>query len=325
MRVLLTGGSGFVGGHVARVLAAEGHDLRLLVRPTSNTSFVDDLRFERVVGDLRQPETLHSACEGVDAVVHAAAVLRAVQQGDFMRANRAGTKGLAEAAANAGVERFVYVSSIAARGPAPGLEPESPETPLHPVSAYGRSKAAGEEALLEHRGQFSITIIRPPAVYGPADTGLQAFFWMAQRGFCVRLEDGSNLIDVVYGPDLAEAVGAVLRSPPRELAQYEPRSEEGPFSWNDMLTGLGQVAGRNLWIPSLPGGAFHGFARCLEYWSAVSNGVPLLDRTRVIEMRQRAWICDASSLTADTGWRARTPLAVGLKQTMAWYVEHGLA
>ncbi|MCY3734183.1 MAG: hypothetical protein OXG42_07870, partial [Chloroflexi bacterium] len=63
----------------------------------------------------------------------------------------------------------------------------------------------------------------------------------------------------------------------------------------------------------------------LEYWSALTNGVPLLDRTRVIEMRQRAWICDASSLTADTGWRAKTPLAVGLKQTMAWYVEQGLA
>ena len=325
MRVLLTGGSGFVGGHLAHVLAAEGHELRLLVRPTSDTSFVDDVEFERAVGDLRQPETLHSACEGMDAVVHAAAVLRAVQQRDFMRANRQGTRHLAEVAANARVERFVYVSSIAARGPAPGLEPESPETPLHPVSAYGRSKAAGEEALLEHRGRFSITIVRPPVVYGPADTGLQAFFWMAQRGFCVRLDDGSNLIDVIYGPDLAEAVAAVLRSSPQELAQYDPRSEEGPFSWNDMLTCLGDVAGKTLLIPSVPGAAFHGFARCLEYWAALSNGAPLLDRTRVTEMRQRAWICDASSLTADTGWRAKTPLAVGMQQTMAWYLEQGLA
>lgn len=325
MRVLLTGGSGFVGGHVARALAAEGHELRLLVRRTSDTSFVDDLTYERAVGDLRQAETLRSACDGMDAVVHAAAVLRAVQQRDFMHANREGTRQLAEAAANAGVERFLYVSSIAARGPTPGRHPESPETPLHPVSAYGRSKAAGEEALLEHRGQFSITIIRPPAVYGPADTGLQAFFWMARRGFCVRLDDGSNLIDVIYGPDLAEAVGAVLRASAHELAQYDPRSEEGPFSWNDMLTSLGEVAGKDLFVPSVPGAAFHGFARCLEYWSALTNGVPLLDRTRVTEMRQRAWICDASSLTADTGWRAKTPLAVGLKQTMAWYVEHGLA
>lgn len=325
MRVLLTGGSGFVGGHLAHVLAAEGHELRLLVRPTSDTSFVDQIEFERAVGDLRQAETLDSACQGIDAVVHSAAVLRAVQRGDFMDANSEGTRQLAEAAANAGVERFVYVSSIAARGPAPGLQPESPETPLHPVSAYGRSKAAGEEVLLKHRGQFSIAIVRPPAVYGPADTGLQPFFWMAKRGFCVRLNDGSNLIDVIYGPDLAEAVGAVLRSSPQELARYEPRSEEGPFTWNDMLTCLGDVAGKRLLIPSLPGAAFHGIARCLEYWAALSHGVPMLDRTRVIEMRQRAWICDASSLTADTGWRAQTPLAVGIKETMAWYVEHGLA
>lgn len=325
MRILLTGGSGFIGGHVARTLAAEGHQLRLLVRPTSDTSFVDDQSFERAVGDLRQPETLYSACEGMDVVVHSAAVLRASRQEDFMRANQEGTRQLSEAAANCGVERFVYVSSIAARGPAPGLEPEPPDAPHHPVSAYGRSKAAGEQAVLEHRGRFSITLIRPPLVYGPADTGLQAFFWMAQRGFCVRLDNGSNLIDVIYGPDLAEAIGAVLRSEAQELAQYDPRSDEGPFSWNDMLSSLEIAAGNRLRIPSVPGAAFHGLARCMEYWAALSRGAPMLDRNRVLEMRQPAWLCDSSTLTADTGWRAKTPLEDGLRQTMSWYREHGLA
>ena len=323
MRILLTGGSGFVGGHVARSLAAEGHDLRLLVRPTSDTSFVDDLAFDRALGDLRQAESLHSACQGMDAVVHAAAVLRAARHGDFMHANREGTRRLAEAASNAGVERLVYISSIAARGPAPSLEPEPPDARLHPVSAYGRSKAAGEAALLEHRGRLSMTIIRPPVVYGPGDAGLHAFFWMARRGFSVRLGDGSNLMDAVYGPDLADAVSAVLRAAPQELAQYDPRSDEGPFTWNDLLSCLGSVAGKTLWIPSLPGGAFHGLARCLEFWAMLSGGVPMLDRTRVTEMRQRAWICDSSSLTRDTGWRAKTPLEDGMRQTMDWYREHG--
>jgi len=325
VRVLLTGGSGFIGGHIARALASQGHELRLLVRSTSDTSFVDDLSLERVLGDLGRPETLYPACQGMDAVVHAAAVLRAISHRDFMRANREGTRQLAEAAANAEVERFVYVSSIAARGPAPGLVPESPESRLHPISAYGRSKAAGEEALLGHRGQFSIAIIRPPVVYGPADAGLQAFFWMARRGFCVRLDDGSNLIDLVYGPDLADAVSAVLESAPLELAQYDPRSDEGPFTWNDLLACLGLAAGKSLWVPSLPAAAFHGFARCLEYWAALTNGVPMLDRNRVIEMRQPSWICDSSSLTHDTGWRAKTPLEEGMRQTMSWYREHGMA
>ena len=324
-RILLTGGSGFVGGHAARALAAEGHELRLLVRPTSDTSFVDEIAFERAVGDLREPESLASACEGVDAVVHSAAVLRAVRHRDFMQTNREGAGNLARAASEAGVERFVYISSIAAQGPAPSATPESPEAALHPVSAYGRSKAAGEEEVLQQRGRMQVAILRPPIVYGPADKGLLAFFRMARRRFSVRMGDGSRLLDAIYAPDLAEAIGAILRAEAQEVARYHVSDADGPFSWNELLAALGRAAGQRLWIASLSPGAFHGLARCSEAWAALTRSEPMLDRTRVVEMRQAAWLCDASSLTRDTGWRAGTRLEEGMRQTMAWYRQHGWA
>ena len=323
MRILLTGGSGFVGGHAARALAAEGHELRLLVRPTSDTSFVDDVPFERAVGDLRRPASLAAACEGVDAVVHSAAVLRAVRQGDFMQTNREGAGNLARAAREAGVERFVYISSIAAQGPARSLVAEAPETALHPVSAYGRSKAAGEEEVLTQRGGMQVAILRPPIVYGPADSGLLAFFWMARRRFSVRIGDGSTLLDAIYAPDLAEAIAAILRSEAQEVARYHVSDGEGPFSWNELLATLGRAVGQRLWIASLSPGVFHGLARCSEAWAGLTRSEPMLDRTRVLEMRQPAWLCDSTSLTRDTGWRSRTPLEEGMRETMAWYREHG--
>ncbi len=325
MRILLTGGSGFVGGHVARALEADGHDLRLLLRPTSDTSNVDDVSFERTIGDLREADTLSAACDGIDAVVHAAAVLRAVRHGDFMRANREGTGNLAAAASEAGVERFVYISSIAAQGPAPSREPEAPSEALHPVSAYGRSKAAGERELLAQRGRMQLSIVRPPLVYGPADTGLQAFFWMARRGLSARLGDGSNLVDAIYGPDLAQAVGAILRADLADVERFHVCADDGPFTWNDLLSTLERVAGRRLWIPSLPPAAFHGLARCSEAWAALTRTEPMLDRTRVVEMRQPAWICDPSTLKRDTGWRAATMLEDGMRATMDWYRSHGWA
>ncbi len=325
MRILLTGGSGFVGGHLAHALVAQGHDLRLLVRTTSDTSFVDGVDYEPIIGDLREPQTLASACDGVDVVVHAAAVLRAVRQRNFMRTNQEGTANLAEAAAAAGVERFVQISSIAAQGPAPDRKPESPDTALHPVSAYGRSKAAGEAELLEQTGRMSITILRPPMIYGPGDTGLQAFFWLARRRISARLGDGSNLVDTIYGPDLADAVGAILRAEPREVVRYHIRSEDGPFTWNELLGTLEAVAGQRLWIPTIAPAVFHGFARCSEAWAALTRSEPILDRTRVVEMRQNAWICDASSLRRDTGWSPVTTLEDGMRETMAWYVDHGWA
>ncbi len=242
-----------------------------------------------------------------------------------MRANREGTHNLAEAAVQAGVERFVYVSSIAAQGPAPSATPESPETNLHPVSAYGRSKAAGEEELLKQRGKLQIAIIRPPMIYGPGDTGLQAFFWLARRYVSARLGDGSNLVDAIYGPDLAEAITAILRASPQEVARYHVKGPDGPFTWNDLLSTLERVAGKRLWIPTLAPAVFHGFARCSEAWAALTRSEPMLDRTRVVEMRQPAWICDSTSLTDDTGWQAKTTLEDGMRQTMSWYQDHGWA
>ncbi len=323
MRVLLTGGSGFVGGHIARALAASGHELRLLVRPTSDTSFVDDIDFERASGDLRQPESLRAACQGVEAVVHSAAVLRAANPQEFMRANREGTRHLAEAAAAAGVKRIVYISSLAAQGPSPGGAVESTEATPHPVSAYGRSKLEGERELEAVSDRTDVIMLRPPLVYGPRDSGLLAFFWMARRGFSVRLGDGSRLVDVIYGPDLADAVAALLDARIDSRRCYHVSDGDGPFSWNDMLSALGDAAGRRLLLASLPPAAFHGIARCSEWWAMLSRSEPALDRTRVLEMRQRAWLSDSRPLTEDTGWRRSTPLEDGLRETMNWYREQG--
>lgn len=328
MRVLLTGGSGFIGGHIARALHAEGHQLRLLVRPSSDTSFVDaepSVPYERAVGDLGDSDSLDAACAGQDAVVHAAAVLRAVRQDLFMRANGDGTRKLADAAAGQGVGRFVYISSIAAQGPAPSPVAEPPETPLHPVSPYGRSKAAGEAALTEVDRGIPTTIIRPPMVYGPGDTGLQIFFWLARRRISARLGDGQNLVDAIYGPDLAGAVAAVLAAEPQEMGYYHASGPDGPHTWNELLATLERIAGHRLLIPALPASVFHAFARMSEAWALVRGAEPTLDRARVVEMRQRAWLCDATSLSEDTGWRPATSLEDGMAATMRWYREHGWA
>ena len=325
MRVLLTGGSGFVGGHIAHSLAASGHELRLLLRPTSNTSFVGDLPFERCVGDLQRPDSLRSACHGVDAVVHAAAVLRAADAKEFMRANQEGTRHLAEAAVNSGVKRMVYISSLAAQGPSRDGVAESTEVKPHPVSAYGRSKLEGERMLEEFRDCVDVVSLRPPLVFGPGDTGLLAFFWMARRGFAVRLGNGSNMVDAIYGPDLADAVTALMKTERLPQDRYYVSDPEGPYSWNDLLSGLAGVADRRLFIPSLSPGVFHGLARCSEWWAQLSRTEPMLDRTRVLEMRQPAWLCDSSALRRDTGWQSRTRLENGLAETMRWYREQGWA
>ena len=118
MKVFLTGSTGFVGGHVARAYAAEGAELRLLARGTSNLKAIEDITADVVVGDLRQPESLRTALRGCDALVHVAADYRLWVRDpqEMYAANVDGTRELLKLAREVGVERVVYTSSVATMG-----------------------------------------------------------------------------------------------------------------------------------------------------------------------------------------------------------------
>lgn len=328
MQVLLSGASGFIGGHVARALARRGHALRLLARPTSDLSGLAGIEFTRAEGDLDRPReerrrAFRSACDGIDAVVHVAARLRGRGEEEFIRANAEASGDLAAAAADAGVRHFVLLSSLAALGPAPGDSPEPPDAAPHPVSAYGRSKEAGERAVRAAAGGMPVTMLRAPMVYGPGDRGLLPFFQMARRGFIVRLGDGSNRIAAVYGPDLAEALAAVVECPPRDAAVHYPVDAGGPYTWNDLIAALEDAAERRLRVLPLPGAAFTALAAVAETLAAITRAEPQLDRSRAVELRARAWLADPASLTAATGWRGETDAHDGIAETMRWYREAG--
>ena len=331
MRVLLTGASGFVGGHTARALHADGHELRLLTRASSDLSRLHYLPHEHVIVDLASDlagdhSGLDAACEGMDVVVHVAARLRGRDEAAFMRTNSLATAALGQAARRAGVKSFVHLSSVAALGPAPGEEPEPPDTPIHPISLYGRSKAGGELALAELADDMSIAMIRPPLVYGPADRGLLMFFQMAMRGVTLRLRGapgGGNRVSAVYGPDLAEALATIVAHPPERMTIWHINDGGPGYTWQQLLAALERAAGRRLRTIPLPGPAWVGLALASEGWSLLTRSDPLLDRSRVAEMRQRAWLLDSAQLQADTGWRPRTQLEAGMAETMDWYRQAG--
>src|SRR5688572_27990055 len=167
MTTLLTGGSGFLGSHIAEQLSKAGRRVRALVRKSSDTTFLRTLQnVELAEGAVDDVQSFLRAAEGVEYIVHAAGLVKARNELEFVATNTGGTQNAIEAARHAkNLRRLVFVSSQAAGGPSEDGEPVVEASPPRPVTHYGRSKMLADEAVRAARDEVPITVIRPPTVY----------------------------------------------------------------------------------------------------------------------------------------------------------------
>jgi nucleoside-diphosphate-sugar epimerase len=312
-RVLLTGATGFIGSHVAQAFVeAAGYEVLCGVRASSNPRWISDLDIERVPLDLRgRPEDLSRAVENIDLVVHAAGITRARRTEDYYSANAEGTLRLAVAALEAGVRRFVLISSLAARGP---------NGHARPASAYGRSKLEAETHLRSLAGQMEAVVLRPAAVYGPRDTDLLPLFKMARGGW-LPIPSGAGSLQPVYATDAARAALAAAREPVG-FGPF-PVAENRRYTWKDVVAGLEKALGHTVRVVRLPAAAFTLAGRAAEWAARPFSAVPVFDERRAQDLAVHTWTCDTSVTEQTLGWRAEIPLFEGLERTARWYGQAG--
>jgi dihydroflavonol-4-reductase len=206
MKAFVTGATGFVGSHVARVLAENGADLRLLIRSSSNLKNIEGLNAERVVGDLREPESLERSMAGCDVVFHVAADYRLwVRDPEQMyRANVEGTRALLKVAKKSGVRRVVYTSSVATMGFTSNghlADEDSPVSLDRMIGPYKRSKFMAEQVAMEAgRDGMDVVTVNPTTPVGdrdikPTPTGRIVVDFLKKK-FPAYVDTGLNLVDV---------------------------------------------------------------------------------------------------------------------------------
>jgi len=206
MKALVTGATGFVGSHVARVLAEKGAELRVLVRSSSNLKNIEGLKAERVVGDLRDADSLEKAMSGCDAVFHVAADYRLwVHDPEQMyKANVEGTRALLKAAKESGVRRVVYTSSVATMGFISNghlADENSPVSLQNMIGPYKRSKFMAEQLAMEAgRKEMDVVTVNPTTPVGdhdikPTPTGRIVVDFLKKK-FPAYVDTGLNLVDV---------------------------------------------------------------------------------------------------------------------------------
>lgn len=323
MKVFLTGGTGFVGSHVAEILTKAGHEVTALVRATSKTAHLESLGATLQEGALGKAEGFSEALSGVDAVVHVAGLVAARSPEVMREVNAGGTRDLVEVTARVcrrGIP-FVYVSSVAAQGPSKGREPRPLTEAPSPVSHYGQTKLEGEEAVLSCGEALQVMILRPPPVYGPRDTDMFQVFQMARLGLGPVLGGGERWLSVIHAEDLARAVAACLENP--GAAKIYPIDDGGRYTWEDLGRTIGEAMGKSVRTLRLPRGLFRGAAALSEAWGTLRGSPPTFDRDKYLEMVQPSWVCGNSELCGDTGWAPEYDLLSGARQTAAWYRENG--
>lgn len=311
MRVLVTGATGFVGSHVAATLVASGHEVVVTVRASSDTRWLAGLDVRRISLDLAAPTRLPAALEGIDAVVHAGGITRAVREEDYHRINVDGTRTLLEAADEAGVERFVLISSLAARGPDDGAGP---------TDAYGLSKLAAEVAAANSAMAAKVTALRVAGVYGPRDTDLLPLFRLARAGV-LPVPWRAGPLQPVFVGDVASLVLRVIGLPVG-FGPW-PVAGRGTYRWGQLPPLLASAVGRDVRPLPMPAALFIAAALGGTWFARMRARSTSFDLRRARDVALRSYTCDVDETEAATGWRACVDLPSGLAATAQWYREHG--
>ena len=324
MRIGLTGATGYTGGRLIETLRARGDEVAVLARPRSVTEGLRRLASRVVEGDLADAGAALRLVEGVDAVLHVAAVYRTAGHPDsyYREVNVGGTERLLEAAARVGVRRFVHTSTVGVHGHVRN-PPADENAPFAPGDVYQATKAEAETlALRYHRERgVPVAVVRPGAIYGPGETRLLKLFRSIARGRYAVVGSGRSFYHPVYIDDL---VAGYLLALERPEAVGEPFLVCGPsyISQDD----LGALVARHTGGRVLP---FHVPARPIQWAGDLVEAVcvplgidPPLHRRRVdFWTKSRAFTIEKARRRL--GYEPKVDLEEGVARTAAWYREAG--
>jgi nucleoside-diphosphate-sugar epimerase len=309
-----------VGSHLVEALAARGDAVAALVRRPAGAEALRALGCRLVEGALEDERARLALVDGADVVFHVAGLVAARSEADFLRVNRDGAAALARDAARAGAGRFVLVSSLAATGPSRPGRPVDEASGPGPVTAYGRSKRAGEEAA--RAAGVPLTVVRPAAVYGPRDRAFLALFRAAARGVVPLLGDGHQELTLVHAADLSRALVAAATSASTLGGTYHAGHRE-PVTQRELAGAVGRAVGRRVRCVTLPGPLVRALLVTAGAVARAFGHAPLLDGDKANELLAAGWACSSDALRRDAGWTAEVPLESGLAGTARAYREAG--
>jgi dihydroflavonol-4-reductase len=317
MKVFLTGGSGFIGGHLVDLLLAHGAEVTALVRNPEKAESLRKKDVRLLTGDLLAIPCLPA---DIDLVFHLAGRTRSLDTKAYYTVNQEGTASLCRALLS--LERrpkLVHLSSLAAVGPSQHGCPIKETDPPHPVTAYGRSKRLGEIEALKLRDALPVIIVRAGAIYGPGDRDFLEYFRVIRKGVLPFVK-AQKEASICYVKDLVEALWDCAS---RDVASGEVFNVASPppRTWEEIGRAAAQAMGIKVRRVRVAMNLLYAASIVYELRSRLTGELSLFNRDKVCDLRQYGWVADVGKAADLLGFEPRYCLEEGMRETIDWYRE----
>ena len=321
---LVTGATGFIGSHLVESLLQKNYEVFCIVRKTSDLSLLKKLPCTFIDGDITDRNSLIDAVRDKDIIFHLGGLTKAKSVTDYYRVNADASQHLYEICLqhNPGIRKIVHVSSLAAAGPSTPGKPRVESDSENPLTDYGKSKLAGEKIAVSFMNKLPITIIRPPAVYGPREKDIFFYFQLIDKHIKPILGFQTKYLTIIHALDLVEAIVRAAESPQSTGHTYFV--DDGyVYSWQDLSSTIQKASGTWAIPLTIPEWLISGIAHIAEFFSRFSSNPALLNRQKIIELKQVAWTTNSEKIKRDLGFSPKYDLLKGCKMTVDWYRENG--
>ena len=322
MNAFVTGATGFIGSHLTDTLLKDPRFQRVKCLVRSGEKWLKDKPYEKIPGDLQSHRALTAALENTDVLFHVAALVKAPSQKEFDFVNVEATEQLIRLAIKNGVKKMVILSSLAASGPSSG-RPLTEEDPMNPVSMYGKSKLSMEKRIhdIAHHctnNEFSVTILRPPAVYGPREEQIFTLFKMMSNGIAPLIGDGNSpLISTIYVDDLVQALVMASAQKTSGVHTYFITGKE-ITNWNRIRDIFSIVMNQKVLSLKIPPKLVKNIAGIIETSAGFFGSYPVVNREKANEMVLE-WTCSGHKAEKELGFIPNYAIEDGLSRTLRWY------
>ncbi len=321
-KILVTGGTGFIGSHIIDYFSSNGRvEIYALVRDINNLKWLKDINVQFLEGDLL---SLPSLPPDVDYVFHIAGCTKAHKLADYTKTNKEGTANLIQSlySQKIALKKFIYLSSLGVSGPSFNGKPVNECDPPCPLTPYGKSKLQGEIEALKFKNEFPIIILRPGGVYGPRDKDFLHYFKLIKKGILPAFDSNQRLVCLCYVKDLVRAFELCVRKE-IESGSIFHIADPKPYSWDEFGQAAARVLRSKLKKVIIPRPAAYLVALVSEVMSKINKSLSIIDRNKLIELKQTSWIADVGEAADELSFYPQYLLQEAIQETIDWYLEQG--